>query len=497
MKANNILRTMVAALLIAAGLQTAEAQGIRVHYKNGNTMDIPAALFDRMSPGYSKTTINDDDDPEDPDIDVKVEPLNPMVASNAVAALQAAGMPIHIGINPPELSGAYSMKSLQLVAWQSQYPDDVIEQEDMDPEVVFKFGNRSGYNINVDMYEIDSDGPQTNWGSDFDNNGIDAYIVGTGNKFTVAFLIKLRWSGEWEYTGFLISGEISGNSIKDMYYCEAELDKNYNLLGYIIVKDADGASPSTTWAPGKDSSRKAMRSPKQRRGVAKRATTEKEEYFYTIYKTDGTELKVTQDELDYVETYEAEFDERITQQIPEEYLSKMATHMPIYAGNTPPIIEGAYIIHPYEMIFASDGYQPNGKFADLYMKLSDQNFTKNTIQYQDKQASQVGDKTEMVVLGQGNNFTIFAVVSGVRTDVNANYKMATIASGTMTEEGIKNCYHAILMVEKNDPNNKLMKVGTYRIFNDGDGLAIPTTWSSRSMIPQQSGGGNLSNMAVE
>jgi hypothetical protein len=75
--------------------------------------------------------------------------------------------------------------------------------------------------------------------------------------------------------------------------------------------------------------------------------------------------------------------------------------------------------------------------------------------------------------------------------------MATIASGTMTEEGIKNCYHAILMVEKNDPNNKLMKVGTYRIFNDGDGLAIPTTWSSRSMIPQQSGGGNLSNMAVE
>jgi hypothetical protein len=67
----------------------------------------------------------------------------------------------------------------------------------------------------------------------------------------------------------------------------------------------------------------------------------------------------------------------------------------------------------------------------------------------------------------------------------------------MTGEGIKDIYLGILMLDKDDPNNKLMKVGTYRIFNDGDGLAIPTTWSSRSMIPQQSGGGNLSNMAVE
>lgn len=489
---------MVAALLIVAGLQTAEAQGIRVHYKNGNTVDIPAALFGQMSPGYEKTTIIDD--PEDPDIDVKVEPLNPMEATNAIAALQAAGMPIYLGINPPALNGAYSMKSLQLVAWQSSDSDVEIEQEDVDPEAVFKFSNKSGFNINVDMYDIDSqEGPESSWSDDLNRSDFDAYIIGSDNQFTVAFIIKVNYFGEWEYTGFLVSGEIDGNSIKNMYYCQALLDTDYNLLGYLIVKDADGNSPATTWAPGKkkSNSSRVQRSPRQLRGLAKRGTTETVEYYYTIFKTDGTELKVTQDELDYVETYEAEFDERITQHIPQEYLNKMSTYMPIYSGNTPPAIDGTFISHPVEMVYASDNYNPKNGFGDQTMDFSNQDLSKNTVIYQYKQGAAQSKKTEMVVLGEGNNFTIFALINTVSTSYNANYKMAEIVSGTMTAEGIKDCYNAILMLEKYDPNNKFMSVGTYRVFKDGDGLSTPTTWSSRSMIPQPSEDGKLDRTAVE
>ena len=61
MKTYSILRTLVAALLVAAGLQTAQAQGIRVHYKDGNTVDVPAALFDHMSPFYVKTTVTEEE----------------------------------------------------------------------------------------------------------------------------------------------------------------------------------------------------------------------------------------------------------------------------------------------------------------------------------------------------------------------------------------------------------------------------------------------------
>ena len=57
--------------------------------------------------------------------------------------------------------------------------------------------------------------------------------------------------------------------------------------------------------------------------------------------------------------------------------------------------------------------------------------------------------------------------------------MATIISGTMTSEGIKDYYYGILMLDKRDPNNKRMKIGDFRIFKDGDGLSVPTTWLNR------------------
>ena len=98
MRTISILRTACAALLLWAGLPTAQAQGLRVHYKDGNTVDIPAALFDHMSPGYEKQTdpdIPDIPDDPDPDDDLKVDPLD--ISSPFVNTLKDAGMPIYTG----------------------------------------------------------------------------------------------------------------------------------------------------------------------------------------------------------------------------------------------------------------------------------------------------------------------------------------------------------------------------------------------------------------
>ena len=218
-------------------------------------------------------------------------------------------------------------------------------------------------------------------------------------------------------------------------------------------------------------------------------------YSFTIYKTDGAQLKVTQDELDYVETYEAEFDQRITQQIPQEYLSKMATHMPIYAGSTPPTIDGTFTSHQHEPVYTSDGYSWSGGLADQIMNFTGQDKQKNTINYEYRQSGNHSDKTQMVVMGEGDQFTIFAVMNGANASVNATYKMAEIVSGTMTADGIKDFFSGILLVEKNDPNNKIMSVGTYRIFKDGDGLASPSSWSARST--ERNSGGSGSTIAAE
>ena len=496
------------ALLLMTGLTTAQAQGIRVHYKNGNTVDIPAALFDHMSPGDVKNTDPDNPDiPDNPDTgdDFRVDPLD--ISSLFVSILKDAGMPIYAGSSAPTLDGTFSLKPPKLVKFWSTDPedadlDDIVENA----ELVVKFAGQSGNNVYVDMYAIDEDGTDYAIGSSMyqGTQGIKAHITGSGSNFTVGFVVTTAipsW-GIFIRLAYIMSGEVSGGTLKNLYIAEASLDENNNIEEYAIGKDGDGTSPATTWAPKiyTDDSRSLARASQgastrlARRLMAKKATAS-EEYWYTIYKTDGAELKVLQDELDYVETYEAEFDERITQQIPQEYLSKMATHMPIYTGSTPPTIDGTFTSHPHVSVYTSDGYTFKGDLADQIMNFSGQNKSKNTLNYQYRQGGSINDKTEMIVMGEGDKFTIFAVMNGSYTSFNATYKVAEIVSGTMTADGIKDFFSGSLMIEKNDPDNQLMKVGTYRIFKDGDGLASPSSWSARST--ERNSGGSGSTMAAE
>ena len=488
----NCLRTLVAALLVVAGLQTVEAQGIRVHYNNGNTVDVPAALFDHMSPGYQKTTT------EEEEFYLKVEPLD--INAKYITTVREAGMPIHTGTSVPTVNGTFSLKPAELVKYWSVDPDDYndLKMED-DVEMVLKFSGQSGNNIWLDTYDVDEDGPGYAMGesSGLGTNGMKSYITGSGNKFTTGFVYTFDLP-EYDFftrIAYIFSAEVSGGNLKDLYLAAVSLDRDNNLEEYGIGRDKDGVSYATTWAPMPYTNASRKVGKMARRLLPKNASTVTEEYWYTIYKTDGTELKVTQDELDYVETYEGEFDQRITQEIPKQYLEQMSTYMPIYSGNTPPTIDGTFTSHPVELVFASDNYKSTNGFGDQIMNFSDQNKIKNTVYYQYKQGGGQSEKTEMVVLGQDDRFTIFAVMNGSNGD--ATYRMAEIVSGTMTADGIKDFFNGILMLEKNDPNNKIMKVGTYRIFKDGDGLAIPSTWSSRSMMPQLESGGLLERIAAE
>lgn len=56
-------------------------------------------------------------------------------------------------------------------------------------------------------------------------------------------------------------------------------------------------------------------------------------------------------------------------------------------------------------------------------------------------------------------------------------KTALVISGTKTNTGIKGIRYAFVMVEKgDDPDTKLMDEGVFRVFEDGDGLALIATW---------------------
>lgn len=196
-----------------------------------------------------------------------------------------------------------------------------------------------------------------------------------------------------------------------------------------------------------------------------------------VWKTDGTYDSYSESELESITTYEEEFDERIAHEIPVEYLSKMSAYMPIYSGSTPPIIEGIFKLTPWVVVFDESGYEPGHEFSDKIIRLSSQDKTNNTLRYEQKQADSYGVSDNVVILGQGNNFTMFFIQNITGSDYTT--KNASIYSGTITNEGLKNLYFGFTILEKNDPQNTQIEVGKIRIIKDADGLSELSTWNAR------------------
>ena len=204
-----------------------------------------------------------------------------------------------------------------------------------------------------------------------------------------------------------------------------------------------------------------------------------------VWKNDGTKDTYMESELLSITTFEVEFDERITQDIPEEYLTKMSAYMPIYSGSTPPNIEGVYLIHPSTRIYDSGSNSIEIKvYADVVPEYTDQDMTKNTVMYRYEQRNNgrvlsTTDKEEAKVLGEGENFTTFTIVISSSSSDDSWSKMATICSGTKIGDGIKNFFRGILVLDKYDPNNDQMDIGDFRIFKDEDGMSEYDQWMAR------------------
>lgn len=208
------------------------------------------------------------------------------------------------------------------------------------------------------------------------------------------------------------------------------------------------------------------------------------DYGVSVYKQDGSNDNYKESELESITTYEEEFDERITQEIPVEYLSKMNAHMPIYSGNTPPNIEGVYLWNPLVLVYDSKNSYPTGhQFDDYISEITNQDMSKNTLDYRDEQISNgsatvPSEKSEAKIVGEGDNFTMFVIPTTKYSD-ETWVKMASLFSGTKTDDGIKNFYQGFVVLDKGDPNHNFMDIGEFRVVNDQNGMSEPTTWLAR------------------
>ena len=200
----------------------------------------------------------------------------------------------------------------------------------------------------------------------------------------------------------------------------------------------------------------------------------------TIVLLDGTVIPI--------EVYR---DERIDNVVPEDIQAKMSDYMPFYTGITPPALDKAYLVHTFITVFCEDyennagGYPPGQEVNDIIVHFSNFDSKKNVVDYEEnnKGGTSYSEAKGAFVSGSGNYFTAF--FNTVGTSYGIPIKEALVISGIMLDGGIKNLHYAFVMVEKgDDPENKVMKEGVFRVFKDGDGYSEETTWDhSGSAIP--------------
>ena len=184
---------------------------------------------------------------------------------------------------------------------------------------------------------------------------------------------------------------------------------------------------------------------------------------------------------------------RINQVVPEWILELMEPYIPIYEGVNPPLLNGFFAISPMKLTYNSNpsgNWLPGKIVADTFIYFSDQDQATNTLNFYGFSMNSSGEVLEeeyglgAFISGEGKNFSVFFNTEGLvyYSDGNVSSKTALIISGTKEANCIKDLYYAFVMIEKDDPNNHLMKVGSFRVYVDADGVAdeIDLNDSSRS-----------------
>lgn len=198
-------------------------------------------------------------------------------------------------------------------------------------------------------------------------------------------------------------------------------------------------------------------------------------YNYTFEVTEDNDVVILNGDIDPWNTGGS-----IEDVVPPETLDEIEEYMPIYNGDNPPIVEGAYYIDPFVAVYCEDygsgGYAPGAQVNSTTIRFYDQNTTFNTLQYSSYATNSSEEGSGAFISGSENNFTAYFNTVGTSSGIST--KTALVISGTKTSSGIKNLYYAFVMVEKGeDPSGELMEEGVFRIFKDEDGLSVNTTWT--------------------
>jgi hypothetical protein len=164
--------------------------------------------------------------------------------------------------------------------------------------------------------------------------------------------------------------------------------------------------------------------------------------------------------------------------IPDIIRDEIEKYMPIYRGIDPPTINGQYLSNTIKLVGSSLRNDAIGStnWTSMYIAFKAGENGKLAFRSKENNISQAESEDVTVqVVGTSNEFTAYFVAKGVSSDIETT--QTTVISGKLTGDGITNYHYAFVMLEKGpDPDNVLVPVNTYRIFEESDGLTANYTW---------------------
>lgn len=162
--------------------------------------------------------------------------INNLVPEEIRNEMTSLGMPINTGENPPSLENIYFASPFILKA--SNRASDAIGMTFSDYKIKF-------YDQNNDNLTVKSDyvnGPES-------GTGLGSYIVGDNYTFTTFSEVSSTYQGENAKLVHVVSGTLTAEGIKDLYFANFMLDNNGNPNGIWIengegrvIYDSDGMS---------------------------------------------------------------------------------------------------------------------------------------------------------------------------------------------------------------------------------------------------------------
>ncbi len=155
----------------------------------------------------------------------------------------------------------------------------------------------------------------------------------------------------------------------------------------------------------------------------------------------------------------------------EDVEALRAVGMQVYTGDTPPWIEGDYLLDTLTISYDDVSGAIGAPIIETYLGFHDQDNDDGTLDTSLHDAISDGTGLGGFVSGEGDCFTVWVRFDGHNFPDDCVYQMAQLFSGCVDDAGIEDLQFGYVLVDRSGPCQDTVPIDHRRVMDEVDGLA--------------------------